>query len=345
MSKKRPIIPEITDVEPPRDPYTDKNVLVFIHGITPAPEPSQQSSLYTEFLTRMQRAFTASQQKVPDNIINLYWGFNPHPNTESSGDHLLAPVERRLFQMIQEEQDRTAGIELNPFALIYRQIRKLFILGFADMFYYVSTQGKAQVQVRIFDSFLSQLPELKDNERYSFTIISHSAGTVIMQDLLYTIFGRNATDPLPQSYAREHAKRPSAEPAPYSLEQLRDLAADARIRIKCFVTLGSPIAPMIVRHQDVVEHIHNSGKAEIGKLSLHDIGIRPSVVHADSKWLNFWDIDDVVSYPSEFLYDNKRKMLMDFRVRNAGLFTQDAHNHYWFSDDVARLISVHYPND
>ena len=89
---------------------------------------------------------------------------------------------------------KAGRLPTKPCLLFYHQCffrkKNIFITKciFSDIFYYISEDGKAAVRKNVLTKILNNLPTLKDNESYSFNIIAHSAGTVIMHDLLFIIF-------------------------------------------------------------------------------------------------------------------------------------------------------------
>jgi len=302
-----------------------REVIIYIHGITPAPDPQIHKRDYNSFETLLIAELHTRNKHYPRKRIDIEWGFDlPGITTK---DRILAATERALFQKVDEISDKHFDTTVNPLRLLHYIIRKNFVLGVADMFYYVSEDGKAEVRRNVLNTLLDQLPPLGNDESYSFTIVSHSAGTVIMHDLLFIIFGGSS-----KSFLSGAAEQ--------RLRVLQDYAKAGKVFIKCFVTLGSPITPMIVRSGTLLDRIYNGGKLN-GKLDLESIGIRTSATGASSRWLNFWDKDDVASFPVAFLYQDPDNLVEDHYVDIGDLFP-DVHLAYWSSQKIAEIIADRY---
>lgn len=299
-----------------------KEVIIYIHGITPSPDPKLHKENFNSFENLLCSALEKRGKNYPAQRVEVEWGFElPSISTK---DKILAEVERYLYQQVDEIADKHWDFTINPTRFIYNAIRKNFLLGFSDMFYYVSEDGKAEVRQNVFNTLLDNLPDLKDDEVFNFTIVSHSAGSVIMHDVLYILFGGSS-----DSYLKERTEIDK-------LEKVQRYAQNGQLFIKCFITLGSPITPMIVRSGKLLEMIHNDEK-----LALDSIGIRKGPGGENSKWLNFWDKDDVISYPVEFLYQNPSGLLEDHYVDISDSFP-DVHNAYWSSKKIAEIVAEKY---
>lgn len=293
-------------------------VIIYIHGITPSPAPGLHKADYDMFHSLLTQELFSLGKLPPANRIDVEWGYRG-PTIET-GDKILAETERYLHQKAEEEADKNWDFAVNPLRMVHTTIRKSFLLGFTDMFYYISEDGKSEVRRNVLSTILQKLPKLPAGDHYEFTIISHSAGTIIMHDLLYIIFGGSSKDHL-------------IDPADIELlDKIKTYAKNGRVFIKSFVTMGSPITPMIVRSQSLLNLINNNGALN-GKISLDSIGIT-----GKAKWLNFWDKDDVISYPVEFLYDNPNGLLKDCYA-NIGDTFPDVHSAYWGADEVAQIVA------
>ena len=100
--------------------------------------------------------------------------------------------------------------------------------------------------------------------------------------------------------------------------------------------MGSPITPLIVRSGKLLKTIFNDGK-----LDLDSIGICKSTSGVSSRWLNFWDKDDVIAFPLAFFYDDPDELVKDIHV-NIGSCFPCVHNAYWSSKKIVRIIAEKY---
>jgi hypothetical protein len=146
-----------------------------------------------------------------------------------------------------------------------------------------------------------------------------------MHDLLFIIFGGSSKSFLVKKEDQD------------SLDKLKDYARQGRVVVRCFVTMGAPVAPLVVRSNKLLDIFYHDGKFD-GKLDLKDIGL---CKEDKSKWLNFWSKDDILSCPAEFLYNNSDNLLEDCHV-NVGKLIGVNHNRYWASDEVARIVADRY---
>jgi hypothetical protein len=295
-----------------------KEIIIYIHGINPDIKPKNHIEQYDNFEQNLKKALVKSGKNYPQHRIDIEWGSNlPQILTQ---DKILADTERKIFRKLRKLSEKIWDFTLNPLRIIHNLIRKSFILGFADLFYYISEDGKEEIRKNVLGEILNKINDLGNDDEYILTIISHSAGTIIMHDLLFIIFGGSS-----RSYLSKAADKKL-------LKKFINMAKKGKLRIKLFVTLGSPITPLIVRSGNMLRTIHSDKVLEP-----RSIGIRCSSSF-DSKWLNFWDKDDVISYPLSFLYDNSGKMIEDIYV-DTGDFFPWVHNYYWGSKKIAKIIA------
>jgi hypothetical protein len=211
----------------------------------------------------------------------------------------------------------------------------MFIFGIADMFYYTSEDGKKTVRETVFTKVLETLADLatknnKDDAGISMTCIGHSAGTVILHDLLYNIFSQGyTTKNLPSVLA--YLKKKSL------LSDVREMAKQKKIRLRKFYTFGSPITPMTVRSNALIKKAVTKGAF----LNPEDIGIVEDTGLNNPRWVNFWDPDDLISFPLEFLYDNSAKGIED-KCIDVSDNPFVAHGKYWTDKNVAKYIAETY---
>lgn len=302
-----------------------KDVIIYMHGITPAREPQRHTQDYDALESLLIPELRARGKAYPQHRIDMEWGFDA-PSV-STKDRILAATERMLAETVSEIAGQNRDLTLNPLRPVHELVRQYFILGLADMFYYVSEDGKADVRQNILNTLLDRLPPLGPDETYSFTIVAHSAGSAIMHDLLFIIFGGSSKSFL----SGESAGR---------LQTLQEYARLGKVFVKCFVTIGALITPLIVRSRKMLEMIYNNGTLD-GKLDLDSIGIRAGPI-GTSRWLNFWDKDDPVSFPVAFLYHDPDDLVRDYYVDIGDIFPL-VHMGYWSSKKVAEIIAEDYP--
>jgi hypothetical protein len=142
-------------------------------------------------------------------------------------------------------------------------------------------------------------------------VIAHSLGTVIASDHVW-----DAQHPSPQ---------PSSGPNATPLERCETLAF--------LYTLGSPIALWTLRFADGGEPIAFPGHG----LAARYPQLRPA-------WINFYDRDDIISYPLRGMSDKYDKVVTEDRVVAVGprlvRSTPVAHPWYWNDSSVMDPITA-----
>jgi hypothetical protein len=291
-------------------------VPVFIHGITSEREPSSHASSYLAFLALVNGAL-AARGKPPFGAapIMVEWGWE----ASLGEDKYLAEAERVVAREALAPAGKRRGIIFNPLRRFNDGARDAFLYGFADMVYYISKEGERAIRENVFRHLEREIRLLKKADGssrpdISLTFVAHSAGSVIAHDFLYRLFGWGA--------------RPAFG---LTLNKVRRLVRRGRLRVRRFYTMGSPIAPFIFRSAALIEKVL---KRE--KLSADVIGLRRSDGLANPRWVNFWDGEDLASYPVAFLYGevDGEAVVVDKRVRLGESFPE-VHSAYWRSREVA----------
>lgn len=292
---------------------------IFIHGVTPDEYPGNHNPEYTALYNNFQKALVEQgKPQFQEKPVPVEWGWRD-PNNEdanSPDDSYLAEVQRKIAVQAFAAESGIMDFTLNPERLLNRTIRKFILFGASDLLYYASADGESTVRSHVF-SLISQTINdyLKiPNAGVSITLVGHSAGSLIAHDLLYHLFGRGKVTPYPE------------------VQNIRDLATASRLRVRRFYTIGSPISPLIFRSNALITKFHNN---EL--LDPIDIGLRPDPTLSNPRWVNFWDKDDVASYPVSFLYNQNpdNKIIQDQYV-DIGDFFPDVHNAYWSNPLVAQ---------
>ena len=105
-------------------------------------------------------------------------------------------------------------------------------------------------------------------------------------------------------------------------------------------TFGSPITPLTFRSNKLIEKVMNSSQ-KTGFLKPKDIGIIDYSGSTNPKWVNFWDPDDAIAYPLEFLYDKHNGAIEDHCIDVSDL-ASIAHGKYWTNRKIAKYIAKTY---
>lgn len=305
---------------------TTKEVLIFIHGVTPKPQLRSHSEDYDVFSRYLQDELGSRGKTFAPTRIDIGWGYD---QKQSTLDRILEENERKLLEMVTNAAEDNLDPTLNPARILHNLLRETVVMGLADLIYYIDEDGKREVRKNVLSTLLNGIPKLADDDDIALTIISHSAGTVIMHDVLYIIFGNGKNHYL-------------SDPEDIRLlERFKTFAKNDRLFIKFWVTLGSPLTPLMVRSANLLNKFYNNGTKD-GKLDLEELGIKKTV-NRQSLWLNLWDKDDILSYPIAFLYNDPHGLIQD-RYLDIGDGFPKAHTDVWKSDKVTRAVANYLEN-
>lgn len=292
-----------------------REVPVLLHGITPGEAPASHGAQYAGLLEGLEEAFERAGKAGFDGApVPLEWGWEDG-GRNSWPDAALASVERVVRRGVDACEDPVLDPTLNPSRLLSATLRRAFIHGFADLFYYVSPDGEAALRAHLFGALSNGVGAPEAEEGISLTLFAHSAGAVIAHDFLYHLAGR------PEPH-------PAAAP-------LRHLRVSGRLRVRRLYTFGAPLAPLMCRSAALIARL-NAGRT----LDPADLSLSPEPGLEGPRWLNFWDRDDLVAYPVAWAYaaPGGRPAVED-RYADLGDSFPSVHGRYWFDRGVARAIA------
>lgn len=332
---------------------TWNEIIVFVHGVTTKGKQEPHRKLFLEFCDRINKAFLSSQQANKDiwsptntnNKIFVEWGWDNGDPNHTQSDKYLYKAEANVASAIWKNRDK--GFWLIP--MLIPTARDFFMYGVADMFYCVSEQGETTIKevvlTQVMEGLKSQMSNKPDSQ-ISLTCVGHSAGTVILHDLLFALFAdkyRNAIETSSAFKALSSGSLSAASITKYQsyLKELRRMADEKKLRLRKFYTLGSPISPLVFRSNKV---IYNFAEKKVDALTPEWIGIIPYHDLDDTKprWVNFWHGIDVISYPLSNLYENSAGKIEDMQSKRWCFNPISAHGAYWDSDDVVQKIAGTY---
>jgi len=295
-----------------------REVPVFLHGITPGEAPASHEEQYSGLLEGVAEAL-ADRGKGPleSAPVFLEWGWE-NGGRNRWPDAALARTERLVRRSVEAVEDPVWDTTLNPARLQNAALRRAFIHGFADLFYYGSVDGETALREHLFGELARLLAPAAETDRVSVTLFAHSTGTLIAHDFLWHLAG-------------------SPEPHP-AVSSLRGLRREGRLRVRRFYTLGSPLAPLLCRSTSLVTHVESARKLELADLALGRDDALPG-----PRWLNFWDRDDLFSYPLGWAYASGPSggAVEDRRVDLGDTFPS-IHGRYWFDGGVASAIAENW---
>lgn len=288
-------------------------LVFFIHGVA-----TRDVKYSNPLIEGIKKEFSQADQKLP-YFYNSFWGhvFNDFNKIWNQIDKDLNELEKRSPNIIAKDAFR------------YRQLREGLISEFAgDMFTYMNEKQGREVRQLISDQlrkFIEKYPEEEE-----IHIISHSLGTVILWDIL---FSEKFKEDDPAHVIRRLISEPKSGPK------------SEKTSLSSITTMGSPIlffnAMLGIDAQDVERKIQGYTSREIS-------------------WLNIINASDIIAYPlgaSLSIDDDSQLIFRDqFVGKDANLIeaaarkigqqevaliasTVDAHNSYWKLFEVAQSVS------
>lgn len=295
---------------------------VYIHGVVAEGLPwrkpvSDYKALRNGLSSVLERSAAAPLPRLSDSVT-VHWGLDTSAAEET---RTLAQAQKNIAARIAAVDVPADWFGFSPlkFLPLRAPVRKLLQAGWADIVYYVGKEGKPRVRSLVWNNILDQVGT---DEEVDLTIISHSAGTLIAIDLLYWVFGPG----------RRSRMGRSGMP---SREQFE--AAKQNWRIRRLVTLGSPIAPLLVRSAEVADILAGSDTARLDATRL-GLGLTTHSGH-DPVWLNVWDKDDILSFPVAPFYEGAR--VIDL-YPDHGDSLGYSHLTYWKAHKVHRALAQHW---
>jgi hypothetical protein len=332
-----------------------REVMVYVHGVTPRGQHSHAAD-YQSLHDGLRRYNGA----VPAAFGGAEWGWDP-TGGQGRSHQLLDRAEEQLGARAMDAVQDHGDFTINPLRLALGKFRGLMMFGFADMFYYVSQDGKNAVRYALAKTVVDHLRQLGVNldaggDAVSLTLLGHSAGSVAAFDFLFALFYSPrrieefiATEKV-QSGPSQQGARAAAEPAPEvtqtvnDLKRLKAMAQAGNLRVRRLFTFGSPITMTAFRADSLVTILsRDNDPARSNRVDGAQYGLTRNDAPfgqplAGPRWVNFWDKDDPIAWPVEPLMKQAGAEVADVYVDVSDSVTQ-AHSAYWNSDRFHREVA------
>jgi len=299
-----------------------RDVVYYIHGVTPRREASPHDDLYREFNQGVRKY----NPEWPEQFWGAEWGWNPGEAT-STDQELLSQAQLQLGDRVLPAVSAAKDFSLNPSRLALNQLREINFFGFSDMFYYTSNTGKEAVRSSICRQLLTCIEKqsISAEQPLRLTLVGHSAGAVIAFDLLFHLFHPNEAPYTEHCFVDNIEKEASLK--------IREYSRSGQLKLRRLITFGNPLSAMALRHSRVVEAM-----AAGEKLNPEHYGLVPDAQLPGARWLNLWDLDDPLAWPVEPLINNDKGMTSDVYVNVSDWITK-AHNAYWTSKAAHKAVA------
>ncbi|MEM6394113.1 MAG: hypothetical protein AAF797_15205 [Planctomycetota bacterium] len=323
-----------------------REALIMVHGVQPSPDPQPHTDDYNDLYNGISKHLPADSPWKTAPIIRVEWG-EKHPGHDGPerNHHRLSAAQRYYGQATLDTLRDTDRFSINPARYVIDGLRELVMLGFGDMFYYVSQDGKASLRTELVHQVIDSLIQrdgIPDDEAWSITFVGHSAGSVICADFLFLLFyDHNRID----KFLGDHEDLSPAEYDDFKnkLQTLRDMAEQGRLRVRRLITLGSPFSLVLPRNRKLVERLASKQPLDPAHYGLAqskaDQASSPFEASplTGPRWINIWDRDDPIAYPIAQLFDAP-ETVTDLYI-NVSNSVKNAHGAYWDNDDVHQQLA------
>jgi len=186
-----------------------REILIFVHGVSSDQLGRRHDPEYDALYNGVASAATQSSPWRTAEVCRIEWGWNYDATAEPHSEHALTLAQttlgERLLSVVNDAYDPT----INPGRFVVNAFRPLMLYGFSDMYYYVSSDGKAAIRGALAEQIVHFVEAGRGDPRepLSLTIIGHSAGSVIAFDFCYYLFAeedrRFVKDPVRGLYNEE----------------------------------------------------------------------------------------------------------------------------------------------
>jgi hypothetical protein len=322
------------------------NVLVMIHGIVPVREPADHQREYAAFWSALCAVRPELRDFAPP--VGVEWG-HPLPSSgELRADERLGAAQaqiasRVVYSAVRAQSEPLEEVIPNsrlhpPSALLTRILtdpikEQVALLGLGDVVYYCSEEGERAVRRAVYGKVLAALEPYDGARELRLHVFGHSLGVTVAFDFLFGLFAPGelwaqgtpdfARDPDVPQLQREQYLR------------WRARASEGRLVLGSKSSAASQLPLLLLRKQRLVDALTVPG----ARIDATVIGIRPN---AGTQWLLFYDVDDVLGFPSRPLF-TPEAALKEIEVRT-GLEPLSAHLGYFrnvrVQDEVAALLAA-----
>lgn len=314
-----------------------KELVIYIHGVTDKGQAhTADYCRLAEGVGRYCKELGKPWPRLADSC-SAEWGWPIRGPANAASHELLSVAQEEFGRRARKVAGDADDFTLNPLRAVVNGFRGLMMHNFADMFYYVSMQGKRAVRLAVAQQILKCV---KLDEPLSLTLLGHSAGTVVAFDLLFYLFypGRGEEEFF-ETRSSKAQDVPGVDEAKVrsELAQLKKMVRDKQLRVRRLFTFGSPISALAYRSDAVLKILAKPG----GRLdpAYHGLTGNPFPDELPGpRWLNFWDKDDPIAWPVEPLMNGAGEIVKDEYV-DVDDSVINTHGAYWSSSRMHRKIA------
>ncbi len=339
-----------------------KNLLVFIHGMMPEDYPPSAESIYNQLWDSVKNLSANLEHRIAsDDIIQVEWGrydaltYRPDQNINKAERFIAGKIHNKIhsdnphlknLDFVRNLLNFKLGSPLSQILQPYLHTLRQTIIyrGLGDVVYYCSDEGKVAVQVAVYGCVLNRLEYYRrkePNTKIRLHIIAHSLGVTIANDFLYGLFsptvricgdGQEKSDQ-PTLFTKEfndHDLEDLRQKVKERYEFWRNPENANRLELGSIVSMASQLPLLMLRSQRIVDEL-----ADGKKMSPEEIGISENT--DEVIWKIFYDIDDLLAFPTSPLFGD-HPAIKDFQV-DSGAHPGTAHTDYWKTSTVHEEIA------
>jgi hypothetical protein len=311
---------------------TKKNVLVFVHGMTPDVAPSNplgQGKTYDKFWKALQAHKPELKDLFPDGPIMVEWGHQLSPTEyPAREDHMITEVERFVNEQVSyqnlKKHPGPNNVIVGDWGIpgvrqIATSVREGVVsFGLTDVVYYCSQDGETFVRAHVYNQVLVKMQPYLPEPNVRIHLFGHSLGVTIVHDFLFGLFKKGHRSDFVEQYQ-------GGEWASEEFQRWRNKAQNGELTLGGLACAASQLPLMVLRKQVMIKKLFTHER-----LDPADIG----VVSSGIQWKFFYDIDDLLGFASRNLY-SPNQAIMDIQV-DAGDLPLSAHAGYWENEVVIR---------
>jgi hypothetical protein len=315
--------------------------LIYIHGVSQDNNRSHRQ-VYDSLHQGIQAVETPFPQRLnweKASRCDVEWGWNFNHHVSPEGNHLLAEAQDQFANDLLPKIKEASDLTWNPLRMLLFTMRNLMIKGFSDMFYYASRDGKSSIRSTVASQIMQCIKQpLEQGEPISLTLMGHSAGSVVAFDFLFYLFAPQEV--LKEQEFIETQLEEIDQETQEDFKKLRRLAEDNKLRIRRLITFGSPISMLAFRSNAVVEILASGNKLNPSHYGLDQNHPVFGEALSGPRWINFWDKDDIISWPVKPLMHNS--FIVEDIYTDVADRIATAHNQYWDSKVVHENIAAYW---
>ena len=331
-------------------------IIVYVHGVTPRGQKSHQADY-----EKLHNALCGLNAAIPKEFCGAEWGWDP-TSGHGKSHQLLDKAEEELGKRAMDAVEDYADFSINPLRIAINKFRGLMMFNFADMFYYVSDDGKNAVRYALATTVVEHLNSRNINldpaagYAVSLTLLGHSAGSVVAFDFLFALFyvhrkiedfiasAKVQSGPSQQGPAAVTASAPEVSRTITDMKRLKLMAQAGRLRVRRLFTFGSPITMTACRADSLLAILaRDEDGSRNNRIDAAQYGLTTNNEQIFNplpgpRWINLWDKDDPIAWPVEPLIKQAGNEVIDVYVDVSDSVTK-AHGEYWGNKDFHKEIA------